>query len=118
MREPGASDVLTHGLVVRPFLTAFLASKPAASMTDGLLVLVHDVIDAMTMEPWFSLKWVLLNSTSIPRELRSSGDLLNEVVSWFCHADFISASRMRSCGRFGPARDGSTVDRSSSAVRE
>jgi hypothetical protein len=39
--EPGASDVFTHGLRVRPRSTAFLASRPAPIITDGFEVLVH-----------------------------------------------------------------------------
>src|SRR3954447_3361144 len=50
--EPGASDVFTHGLRVSPRSTAFLASSAAPIMTDGLDVLVHDVIAAMTTAPW------------------------------------------------------------------
>src|SRR6185503_20738933 len=52
-REPGASDVLTYGLTVSPFSSAFLASSPAATNTDGLLVFVQDVIAAMTTAPCF-----------------------------------------------------------------
>jgi hypothetical protein len=46
--DPGASDVLTHGLTCRPRSTARLASRPAPSMTDGFEVFVHDVMAAMT----------------------------------------------------------------------
>ena len=46
--------VLTHGLLVSPFSTAFLASSAAPSMTDGLEVLVHEVIPATTTAPWSS----------------------------------------------------------------
>ncbi len=49
--EPGASDVLTHGFVLRPLATALRASRPAASMTLGLDVFVHDVIAAITTSP-------------------------------------------------------------------
>src|SRR5512143_2160052 len=51
---PGASEVLTHGLTVRPFSTAALASRAAPSMTDGFEVFVHEVIEAMTTAPWSS----------------------------------------------------------------
>ncbi len=44
--------VLTHGLRVRPFSTAFLASSAAPIMTEGLEVLVHDVIAAIETAPW------------------------------------------------------------------
>ena len=53
-REPGASDALTSGLGLRPRSTAFFASRPAASMTDGLLVLVQLVMAAMSTLPWRS----------------------------------------------------------------
>jgi hypothetical protein len=49
--EPGASDVLTHGLRVRPCSAAFFASSPAATMTDGFDVLVQLVMAAMTTSP-------------------------------------------------------------------
>src|SRR4051794_24104390 len=50
--EPGASVVFTQGLVVRPRSTAFLARRPAASITDGFEVLVKLVMAAMTTWPW------------------------------------------------------------------
>ena len=50
--EPGASVVLTHGLRCSPFSTAFLASRAAPIITEGLEVLVHDVIAAITTAPW------------------------------------------------------------------
>src|SRR3954468_5357519 len=50
--EPGASEVLTHGLLVSPRSTAFLASRPAPTITEGFDVLVHEVIEAMTTAPW------------------------------------------------------------------
>ncbi len=54
--EPGASVVLTHGLAFRPFLFALRASRPAASMTLGLEVLVQEVIAAMATAPWSIVK--------------------------------------------------------------
>src|ERR1700761_5338963 len=50
--DPGASVVLTQGLLVRPFSTARLASRAAPTMTDGFEVLVQEVMAAMTTEPW------------------------------------------------------------------
>src|SRR5262245_61209824 len=44
--EPGASEVFTQGGVSSPFSTAFLASKPAATITDGFDVLVQLVMAA------------------------------------------------------------------------
>jgi hypothetical protein len=54
-REPGASEVLTQGLGVRPSSCAFFATRPAPIMTEGLLVLVQLVIDAITTSPWLRL---------------------------------------------------------------
>ena len=51
---PGASEVLTHGLVFSPFSSAFFASNPAATSTLGLDVLVQLVIAASTTLPWTS----------------------------------------------------------------
>src|SRR6266581_2100033 len=50
--DPGASVVFTHGLRSSPASTAFFASSAAPTMTDGLEVLVQDVIAAITTEPW------------------------------------------------------------------
>ena len=52
--DPGASDVFTHGLVASPRSTAFFASRPAATITDGFDVLVQLVIAAITTEPFFT----------------------------------------------------------------
>ena len=50
-REPGASEVLTHGLERSPRSTAFLASRPAATMTWGFDVFVQLVMAAITTSP-------------------------------------------------------------------
>ena len=49
--EPGASVVLTQGLLIKPFSTAFFASSPAPIITEGFEVLVQEVIEAITTEP-------------------------------------------------------------------
>ena len=51
MREPGASEVLMCGCTFRPASTAFFASRPAASITLGFEVLVHEVIAAISTSP-------------------------------------------------------------------
>ncbi len=56
--EPGASEVFTHGRASRPRSTAFLATRPAAIMTEGLEVLVQLVMAAITTWPWSSSKEV------------------------------------------------------------
>jgi hypothetical protein len=48
----GAEAGFHAGLTVRPRALAFWASRPAASMTLGLLVLVQLVMAAMSTEPW------------------------------------------------------------------
>src|SRR5487761_77065 len=53
--EPGASVVFTQGLRASPASTAFLASSAAPTMTDGLEVVVQEVIAAFTTEPWSTL---------------------------------------------------------------
>src|SRR3954468_12346764 len=50
--EPGASEVFTHGLVLRPLATALRASRPAAISTLGFEVLVQEVMAAITTSPW------------------------------------------------------------------
>ncbi len=57
--EPGASEVLTHGLERRPRASALRARMPAPIITDGFDVLVQLVIAAITTWPWSS-------STSVP----------------------------------------------------
>jgi len=69
-REPGASEVLTWGGIVRPRSTAFRARRPAAIITDGFEVFVHEVMAAITTEPSRTL-------TSVSAEMRpldKSGD--------------------------------------------
>src|SRR5216683_4495040 len=61
--EPGASVVFTHGLRSRPASTALRASSAAPTITDGLEVLVHEVIAAITTEPWSTV--VLVPSSSV-----------------------------------------------------
>src|SRR3954454_17363517 len=64
--EPGAREVFTHGLRLRPRSTAFLASSAAPIITDGLEVLVQEVIAAITTAPWSS-------SNSAPSTLTVTG---------------------------------------------
>jgi hypothetical protein len=49
--DPGASVVFTQGLRVRPRSTAFLASRAAPTITEGLDVFVHEVMAAITTLP-------------------------------------------------------------------
>src|SRR6185312_3603672 len=52
--DPGARLVFTQGLLLSPFSTAFLASRPAPTMTDGFEVFVQLVMAAITTAPLFS----------------------------------------------------------------
>src|SRR5882757_2564756 len=149
--EPGASVVLTQGLRFSPRSTAFFASSAAATITDGLDVLVHDVIAAIATAPWSITHDVPSASvTGVGCEVRpfepaaadgtvavslklgasEAGNDSSSASSCASCTDDVYApsaarniglaafSGTRSCGRFGPASEGSTVDRSSSSVSE
>ena len=110
---PGAIEVLTHGLAVRPLAAAFLASRPAASMTEGFEVLVQEVIEAIATAPWVSSKVPLSVVTLTERDGSAVYD-----GSAAANDSLASVSWIRSWGRFGPAMLGTTVDRSSSSFSE
>ena len=63
--DPGARVVLTQGLLLNPFSTAFLASKAAPIITDGFEVFVHEVIDAITTSPFVTVVGFPFTLTSI-----------------------------------------------------
>ncbi len=102
------------GCTFRPASTAFFASRPAASSTPGLLVLVQLVIAAISTSPFLMsrppsvLKILLSLSAGWLKPLSAIG--LEKSSPNFLARCVIS---MRSCGRFGPARLGDTVERSS-----
>ena len=83
-------------------------------MTEGLLVLVQLVIAAMTTAPWpISDEWPLSLTVAFCGE-----GLVVEAEAAFgdgrgerpcATISFIAASGTRSCGRLGPASEGSTV---------
>src|SRR5690349_3576238 len=157
-REPGASEVFTHGFGARPRCAAFFASRAAAIITSGLEVLVQEVIAAITTAPWPSstlwppegvavtgwcgrrggpaapAKLAGLSPSRLPvtaigseagndsAPLASSptgggpaGAYRPRTARNACCA---LASGIRSCGRFGPAIDGVTADRSRSRTWE
>ena len=64
--EPGARLDFTHGRRSRPRSTAFFARRPAATITNGFDVFVHEVIAAITTEPWSSRTTWPSSSHSIP----------------------------------------------------
>src|ERR1700730_1230221 len=101
-REPGASEVLTQGLVVSPSSTARLARSPEATITAGFEVLVQLVIAAMTTSP--------SRSDGVTPD---ASTVLGALPTAARDASFTPARVTRSCGRDGPASDGSTVARSS-----
>src|ERR1700755_1213438 len=49
--EPGAREVLTQGFGFRPLAWALRATRPAATRTEGLEVLVQEVMAAITTSP-------------------------------------------------------------------
>jgi hypothetical protein len=90
-------------------------------MTDGLDVLVHEVIAAIVTAPCVMLAFDLslmsaLAFSFLPAKPkpRSSGLFLSERWNSLC----MSLSVTRSCGRFGPARLGTIVDMSSETFDE
>jgi hypothetical protein len=52
--EPGESEVFTQGGTRSPAARARRASKPAPIISAGFEVLVHEVMAAMTTEPWLT----------------------------------------------------------------
>src|SRR6267378_6239729 len=129
--DPGARLVLTHGLLRSPRSTAFFAMRAAATITDGLDVLVQLVIAAMTTEPWCT-SHSTSSMTSLADDGRGGGGVRPACPPSPSHrptgtvlagtgAGFISVgnasanlrgtsrSPTRSCGRRGPAMLGSTV---------
>src|SRR2546423_14352743 len=85
--------VFPRGLGCSPASTAFLASRPAATITDGLDVLVQLVIEAMTTEP---LSRADVTGGAPPR--RSPKTSANDAHT--------RGSGWRAWGRRGPARAG------------
>ncbi len=96
--EPGASEVFTHGLRVRPTRFALRASRPAAITLRGLLVFVQLVMAAMITAPSGISPGVSVQGAAMPFAARS-------LVA------------TRACGLDGPAMLRTTVDRSNASVR-
>ena len=101
---------------------ALRASRPAAISTLGFEVLVHEVIAAMTTSPSVDLVVLALDrrrlagtsapSRRLPRPCRRRrrAPLMSRILA-SAASKALSAleSATRSCGRFGPASDGTTV---------
>ena len=96
--SPGARLVFTQGFVVSPRSTAFRATRPAATISAGFDVFVHDVIAEMTTDP-----------SPRPPPFRPAPKASVKLSP-------TRGSETRSCGRRGPARLGSTAERSKSSV--
>src|SRR5579862_1315561 len=105
-RDPGARDVFTHGLTESPRSTARLAISPAATSTWGLDVFVQLVIAAITTFPSLTSP---ASFTAAARGFRPSA---------VRKARPAPANATLSCGRDGPARLGTTVERSRSTTSE
>ena len=95
---------MTQGFTLKPRFTAFLASSPAATITNGFEVLVQEVMAAITTSPWPRSKFLPLTGTRLP----ASAALPYSLSSASANAAAALVSGTRSCGRFGPAIDGST----------
>src|SRR3954454_21069098 len=109
--EPGAREVLTHGLRCRPRSTALRATRPAASITDGFDVFVQDVMAAIVTAPWSRV-----TSSPEPGCTAVGVEVAPGDRSDAARMTLARSSGTRSWGRDGPAIDGTTVDRSSSTV--
>jgi hypothetical protein len=73
---------------------------------------VHEVMAAMTTSPWPTSKF----SPSTGTRAFGASALPNSPARLSANLAADSVSSTRSCGRLGPASDGSTDDRSSSRV--
>src|SRR5579872_6686781 len=111
--EPGASEVFTQGLDVRPFVWALRARRPAATSTAGLEVLVQLVMAAITTAPSLSSKSLPSCFTLAgPADLRVAWSLSKALLKFLG----MSPRSTRSWGRFGPAREGLMLPRSSDST--
>src|SRR5581483_11800990 len=131
-----ARVVLTQGFTRRPRCTALRASSAAVSITDGFDVFVQLVIAAITTCPWSTTQRVPSANVTGTGWVGRPG--LGAAVTWWGDAssplpaagsgsdDTIASANIavarsrgtRSWGRDGPARLGTTVERSSSSVSE
>ena len=107
--------VFTHGFDLNPFSTAFLASRAAPIITDGFEVFVHEVIEAITTSPLLTEVALPFTFTSILLLLVLSEKYEGEI---FSYAVLASTNAIRSCGRFGPAIEGTIAVKSNSNFSE
>src|SRR3954469_9403574 len=127
--EPGARLVFTHGFRVSPRSNAFFATRPAPIMTLGFDVFVQLVMAAITTAPCSStcVEGGAVRTADPPPVVADTCDDPAASAPFFDEDAIIEVrpawnpllacfKDTRSCGRFGPARQGSTVERSSSTV--
>ena len=92
-----------------------MASKAAPIITDGFEVLVQEVIDAITTSPFETVVAFPLTFISIlflfVLSLKYEG-----TISWY--ELFALVKAIRSCGRLGPAIEGTMVSRFNSSFSE
>ena len=69
------------GSTVRPRSTAFFARRPAASMTEGLEVLVQEVMAAITTDPFRSVEAFGFGVPDLGLLGRGSGVGRSEIIS-------------------------------------
>src|SRR5690348_16546822 len=108
--EPGAKLVFTHGLLRSPFSTAFLATRPAPIITDGLDVLVQLVIAAIATAPCeSSMAWFWILTSALACAAMGAVPALDffsrKVFSEFCQAVLACFREILSCGLVGPASE-------------
>ncbi|MNS77482.1 hypothetical protein D3C72_1110640 [compost metagenome] len=102
---------MTQGLTFMPRAWALRATRPAAIRTDGFEVLVHEVMAAMTTSPSPTVNFWPSTATRPASFTRPKTSV--RAVS---KAGAAVVSSTRSCGRLGPASDGTTVEMSSSST--
>ena len=105
--EPGASEVLTHGLAFRPLATALRASRPARDH--------HVRIGGVGAggdggDDHVAMAEVVIRALDRRRACRSSPALPEFAAPWrLAKPALASLSGTRSCGRLGPASEGCDV---------
>jgi hypothetical protein len=111
--EPGASVVLTHGLALRPFFAALRARMPAAIITDGFDVFVHEVIAAMATAPWS-----IVNGSPSAMATEVGFDTVPGALDeWTCTSDGCASCRSSTaCSSPGAAATGSDAGKVSATA--
>src|SRR5688572_28269323 len=98
---------LTHGFAVRPRSAAFFARSPAAIRTDGFDVLVQLVIAAITTLPSATSLSGATSLAAVSTLFFACFGRARYASSAPVNDGFTPARLTRSCGRAGPASEGS-----------